>query len=245
MILSLQIKTITISFLYGIYFSFIIFLNYKLTYKLKKIYNILITFFVVFFNTLLYFIILLNTNNGIIHIYGLIAMLSGCLLEQYFEHLIENHHKKWYTFSIKWVIRVARKLSKTKKKRLVVFGTLSLIIIGYFIFSLGYNLYQLWNLKKENANLKEQLTEEKRQGKILRAEIEKLQDPEYIAAYARENYSYSKTGERIIKISGEKEKNKSEKEEELFDVNIDYNYIIYGGIGVLLLVFIYIILKKK
>ena len=94
MSLDLQIKTIISSFFFGIYFSFIILLNYQLTHKLKKIYNITITFLVIFFNTLLYFLILLYINNGIIHIYGLLAMLSGCLLEQYFEHLIEKLYKK-------------------------------------------------------------------------------------------------------------------------------------------------------
>lgn len=101
MSLDIQIKTISTSFFFGIYFAFIILLNYKLTYKLKKIYNIIITFLVIFFNTLLYFLVLLDVNNGIVHIYGLLSMLSGCLLEQYFEHLIEKIHKKWYTFIIK------------------------------------------------------------------------------------------------------------------------------------------------
>lgn len=101
MSLLVQIETINYSFLFGIYFSFILLLNYRLTKKLRRFYNILITFFVVFLNTILYFIILLKINNGIIHPYGIIAMLSGCLLEQYFEHLIEKHYKKWYTFIIK------------------------------------------------------------------------------------------------------------------------------------------------
>ncbi len=138
---------------------------------------------------------------------------------------------------------MARKLSKTKKKRLVVFGTISLIIIIYFIFSLAFYIWQLNNLKNVEKKYKTELTELKRETKILNAEIDKLQDPEYIAAYARENYSYSKIGERIIKINAEKENCKSE-EDDSFDINIDYNYIIYGGMGVLLLIFVYTILKK-
>lgn len=136
---------------------------------------------------------------------------------------------------------MARKISKSKKKRLLVFGTLSLIIIGYFIFSLGYYGYKLYSLKQEEKKYSTMLTELKRQAKILNAEIEKLKDPEYIAAYARENYSYSKPGEKIIKINSEKE----EKKEEKFDLNIDYNYIIYGGSGLLIIIFIYALKKKK
>ena len=137
---------------------------------------------------------------------------------------------------------MARKLSKTKKKRLVVFGTISLIIIGYFFFSLGYNLYRLHSLKKEEVELKETLTELKRESKILNAEITKFNDPEYIADYARKYFSYSKGNEKIIKIP---EKEKEKKEEEKFELNIDYNYIIYGGAALIFIIFIYAIVKKK
>jgi cell division protein DivIC len=34
----------------------------------------------------------------------------------------------------------------------------------------------------------------------LNSEVTKLQDPEYIARYAREKYLYTKDGERILKI---------------------------------------------
>ncbi len=136
--------------------------------------------------------------------------------------------------------KVAKKVSKSKKKRLLVFGTLSLLIIGYFIFNLGYNAYKLYSLKKEEKELNTTLVELKRQAKILNAEIEKLKDPEYIAAYARENFSYSKDGEKIIKLNNQTK----QKEEEKFELNIDYNYIIYGGIGLLFIIFIYILKKK-
>ena len=59
---------------------------------------------------------------------------------------------------------------------------------------------------------------------------------------ARENFSYSKGDEKIIKINTKKEE---KKEKEKFELNIDYNYIIYGGIGILLLIFVYAIFKKK
>ena len=134
-----------------------------------------------------------------------------------------------------------KRVPKTSKKRLIVFGTCSVIIIGYFIFNLGYNIYNLYKLKKSENNYSSNLTELKRQEKILNQEIEKLQDPEYIAKYARKNYAYSKNGEYIIKIKDDEKK----KEEEKFDLNIDYNYIIYGGVGILLIIFIYAIKKKN
>ena len=40
---------------------------------------------------------------------------------------------------------------------------------------------------------------------ILEEDVVKLQDPEYVAKYAREKYLYSKDGELIIKIVEENE----------------------------------------
>lgn len=134
------------------------------------------------------------------------------------------------------------KISKASKTRLIVFGTLSVFIIGYFIFNLGFNIYNLYSLKKSENKFISDLTELKRQEKILNQEIDKLQDPEYIAKYARENYSYSKNGEYIIKLKDEKNK---ESEDEKFNLNVDYNYIIYGGIGLLIIIFIYALKKKN
>lgn len=133
-----------------------------------------------------------------------------------------------------------KKIPKASKKRLAVFGTLSVIIIFYFIFLLGSYLIKIHNLKKEEKKLKEEYTNLKADEKELRTEIEKLQDDDYIARYARETYSYSKNGEYILKINDKEE----EKEEEKFELNIDYNYIIYGGIAVLIIIIIHTIRKK-
>ena len=35
---------------------------------------------------------------------------------------------------------------------------------------------------------------------LLKSEVAKLQDPDYVARYAREKYLYSKSGEIIIRI---------------------------------------------
>lgn len=136
-----------------------------------------------------------------------------------------------------------KKIPKASKKRLVVFGTLSVIIIGYFVFLLGYNIYKIYNLRKEQQTLSENYTSLKKEEKELRNEIDKLQDEDYIARYARENYSYSKDGEYIIKIN-DKDKKKEEKKKKI-DVDLSDNYVIYGGIGIILLIIIHIIRKRK
>lgn len=134
------------------------------------------------------------------------------------------------------------RITKASKKRLVVFGTLSLIIVGYFLFSLSFYIYSLYDLKRNENNLGTHLKELKREEKILKQEIEKLKDEEYIARYARENYAYSKDGEYILKI--DESKNKKE-EPDKFEFNIDYNYILYGGAIIILLMLFYSIKKKK
>ena len=55
-------------------------------------------------------------------------------------------------------------------------------------------------LKKEISELKTAYMEKLEEEDILNDEISKLQDPEYLAKYAREKYLYSKDDEIIIKI---------------------------------------------
>ena len=80
-----------------------------------------------------------------------------------------------------------KKIPKASKKRLAVFGTISVMIILYFIFLLGYYIYQIYQLKEEQKKLNDNYTELKANEKELRNEIERLQDSDYIARYAREN----------------------------------------------------------
>ena len=110
-----------------------------------------------------------------------------------------------------------------------MFGVLSLICIIYFFFCLCYELYEIHKLKVEEANLKEEYKNLKQEEKDLNVKIEQLNDPEYLASYARENYSYSKDGEYIIKL---KDKDKKIKKVES---NIKVNYVIIG-LGVFVVV---------
>ena len=76
----------------------------------------------------------------------------------------------------------------------------------------------------------------------MRNEIERLQDSDYIARYARENYSYSKNGEYILKLKSE---DKKEENKKSFEINIDYNYIVYAGVAILIIIIIHIVRKRK
>lgn len=131
-----------------------------------------------------------------------------------------------------------KKFSRTSKRRLAFFGTLSLIVIGYAVFSFVYYSVNLLKAKNENINLENKLKSLQNDEENLKIEIQKLKDPEYIARYARENYSYSKDGEYIIKLDSS---NKNEKQEK----KPNNNYIYYVVIGCCFIIIVTVLLNKK
>lgn len=89
-----QIITLTVSFLYGMNFSFLVSVNYKYLYQSKIILRILFTFFFILANVLIYFIILKKINEAILHPYSLGMIFIGFFVEHYLHHFIVNHFKK-------------------------------------------------------------------------------------------------------------------------------------------------------
>lgn len=134
---------------------------------------------------------------------------------------------------------MARRKNKKSKRRLAIFGTLSLIVISYFIFTACYYSYKIAVLEKSKKQLNEQLTELQTQEKNLTTDIQKLKDPEYIAKYARENYMYSKDGEYILKIEDEEK-----KQEEVKDT-VDYKFLLTISSISFLIIILYTIKRKK
>lgn len=134
-----------------------------------------------------------------------------------------------------------KKIPKVSKRRLIVFGTASLVIIFYFLFSIGFYGYKIYSLKTEEKKLENNLKDLEKQEKTLSSEMDKLKDEDYLAKYARETYSYSKDDEIII------QKYENEKKEE--DVNttkfdISDKYLIGGCCIVMGLIFIFIIKRS-
>lgn len=77
--LDIQIKSIVFSFMYGIFFSFLLNLNYKFIYYSKGLLKILINIFFIVDNVFLYFIILKCINDGIVHYYFILSLFLGFL----------------------------------------------------------------------------------------------------------------------------------------------------------------------
>ena len=132
-----------------------------------------------------------------------------------------------------------RRISKASKRRLTFFGTFSLIAIVYFGFSLIYNIYTIYDLTNEKKGLENLYIKLQEEAETLKIDIEKLNDDDYLANYAREHYLYSKDGEYIIQLDDIEELDDNITEE------INRNYVILSLSGVMLLIFIYIIHKGK
>lgn len=92
--LNTQIATLIFSFLYGIFFSLFLTLNYKLIYGEIKIYKIIITFLFVLTNVFIYFLILRKINNGIFHTYSIIMIIIGYTIENILAKEITKRFKK-------------------------------------------------------------------------------------------------------------------------------------------------------
>lgn len=93
------------------------------------------------------------------------------------------------------------KKMSTKTKFRVTFLGISLIIASVFCVSSVFSyISQVIKTRSEIDDLKLTYNEKLEEEENLKDEINKLQDPEYMAKYAREKYLYSKSGEIIIKI---------------------------------------------
>ena len=93
------------------------------------------------------------------------------------------------------------KRSKIKKKRRMLFlGLGSIIIIVAMTFTIGKYWVEIYDKYQEKKELEKELASLKTKEKELKVDANKLQDPDYVARYAREKYLYSKDGEFIINI---------------------------------------------
>lgn len=133
-----------------------------------------------------------------------------------------------------------KKVTKASKRRLLLFGSMSIVVIGYFLVSLSTYVVDIYNLKMEEKRLEQELINLQADEEDLNTQLEMLKNVDYLARYARENYLYSKDGEIVLKIENSKEvKDNSNKL-----LSFDTKYIFYGGTGIIGILILYVILKK-
>lgn len=94
------------------------------------------------------------------------------------------------------------KKKKVKKKatRIATFGILSIVLIIIISATLFTVFKDIISKYKEKNKLKEELVALQEKKEELETDVKKLEDPEYLARYAREKYFYSKEGELILRI---------------------------------------------
>lgn len=131
--------------------------------------------------------------------------------------------------------------TKQYKRRILVFGSLSCLVIMLFIYNLISYISVINNLSNEIKDKEKILLDLEVNNKITEEEIEKLKDPDYLAKFARENYLYSKDGEYVIRIDKD-DKLVIEVNEDRYKTNKKIIYILGLLIGVII---IYIIVKVK
>ena len=96
---------------------------------------------------------------------------------------------------------------KRKKKKL---GPILLLCVSFavIIFS-TLTIFRYWTMiyskYQEKGELQKELASLKDKEEELESDVNKLQDSDYIARYAREKYYYSKDGELILKIPDDEE----------------------------------------
>ena len=95
------------------------------------------------------------------------------------------------------------KNKKKKRRRMLVLGLTSIIIIVAMTFTIGKYWVEIIDKYQEKKDLEKELTSLKEKEEELKVDANKLQNPDYIARYAREKYQYSKDGEYILKIPEE------------------------------------------
>ncbi len=96
---------------------------------------------------------------------------------------------------------MANKKAKVVRRRRILFlGLGSIVLIGATLFVIGSYWYQIYLLHQEQALLEDELLALRDKEEELEVDVAKLEDPEYIARYAREKYLFSKEGEFIIKM---------------------------------------------
>lgn len=94
---------------------------------------------------------------------------------------------------------------KKKKRKMgpVLLSFLSFIVIAVTTYTLGKYWVDIYSKYQEKKDLEKELTSLKDEEEELKVDVNKLQDADYIARYAREKYYYSKDGEYVLRIPEE------------------------------------------
>ena len=100
-----------------------------------------------------------------------------------------------------------KKITKKDKRRLILVSVCLIFLVCSFTRSVYKDWKQILSNKREASELEEKYQALLKEEQALESEVNKLQDEEYVARYAREKFLLSKAGEIIIWISSDENKN--------------------------------------
>ena len=99
---------------------------------------------------------------------------------------------------------MAKNTSRKKaRRRMLLLGLTSIVVIFVMTFTIGKYWVEIFEKYQEKKELDKELTLLKEKEEELKVDANKLQNPDYVARYAREKYQYSKDGEFILQIPEE------------------------------------------
>ncbi len=97
------------------------------------------------------------------------------------------------------MIKIKHKVTKKERRRLTLFIISFIFIIGFTCINIFPDWLKIMKNKKEITLLESSYEELLDTEEALKAEVEKLQDPEYVERYAKEKFLYTKDDEMIIR----------------------------------------------
>lgn len=97
------------------------------------------------------------------------------------------------------MIKIKHKVTKKERRRLTLFIVAFIFIIGFTCINIFPDWLKIMKNKKEITLLESSYEELLDTEEALKAEVEKLQDPEYVERYAKEKFLYTKDDEMIIR----------------------------------------------
>ncbi|MEG0798833.1 MAG: septum formation initiator family protein [Bacilli bacterium] len=92
------------------------------------------------------------------------------------------------------------KKSKKDNRRITILLMVFIPLLGFFVYNMFSSWVQIYKNIQQKKELDTKYASILKEENVLKSEMAKLQNPEYVARYAREKYLYSKDGELIIKI---------------------------------------------
>ena len=96
------------------------------------------------------------------------------------------------------------KKTKKARRRFFLLGIGSIVIIVGTTLSIGKYWVDIFDKYQEKNELNKELENLREKEEQLKVDADRLQNPDYVARYAREKHLYSKDGEYILQIPEEK-----------------------------------------